>query len=121
MTPPKEGALQYDSKYLIATAERATKTFFQTLLALLGTDAVGLLTADWGQALSVAAAAAVLSIITSLSSAGFGAPGPSLVNESIHPETVIVEVPAAPKRSSSPKAKAPARKAPAKRAAPTKR
>lgn len=100
--------MQYDAKYLVATAERALKTFFQTLLALLGTDAAGVLSADWSQVLAVSLSAALLSVITSLSSAGFGAPGPSLANESIEPETVIVEVPAAPKKRVA--AKAPAKK-----------
>lgn len=113
--------MQYDKKYLIATAERAVKTFFQTVLALVGTDAVGVLTADWPQILAVASSSALLSVITSLSSAGFGAPGPSVANESIEPKTVIVEVPVAAPKKRAPAKKPAAKKAPAKKAASTTR
>lgn len=47
-------------------AERAVKTFAQSVLATLGIGATGLLHADWLGAVDVGAMAAVLSVLTSL-------------------------------------------------------
>ena len=108
--------MYYDSDYWKATGERAIKTFVQVLLAVVGTDALGAITADWGQALTVAAMTAGLSVLTSLASVNIGPSGPSLLGETTKPETVvvekIVEVPAkAPvKKASATKATAPAKK-----------
>ena len=55
--------------FWIAAAERAVKTFAQTLLALLGTDAVGVLNADIAQSALAALAAAGLSVLTSITTA----------------------------------------------------
>lgn len=61
------------SKFFWAdTIERAVKTFAQTLLALLGADAVNVFTINWGDRLSVAAFAVIASILTSVASAGSG-------------------------------------------------
>lgn len=104
----------YDINFWKAAAERAIKTFAQTLVALMGTEMVGIHQFEWGMSLSASAFAAVLSIATSLASANFGPnPGPSLVDESTHPDTIVVEV-AAPAKKAAPK-KAPAKKAPAKK------
>jgi hypothetical protein len=99
----------FDIDFLKATLERAVKTFIQTLLAVLGTDQIGLLDMDWVATLTLAGSAALLSVITSLSSAGVGKSGPSLVGETTKPEVVEVvkTVPAA-------------RKPAAKKAAPKK-
>lgn len=97
----------FDNKFWVASAERAIKTFAQTLVALLGTEMVGIHTLDWGMMISTALTATVLSVLTSLASANFGKnPGPSLVDESTHPDTVVVEVevPAAPKKAAAKKA-----------------
>lgn len=97
----------FDNKFWVAAAERAIKTFAQTLVALLGTEMVGIHTLDWGMMISTALTATVLSVLTSLASANFGKnPGPSLVDESTHPDTVVVEVevPAAPKKAAAKKA-----------------
>lgn len=61
-----------------ATLERAIKTFAQVLAALLSADGIGVLDADWGQAASVAGMATILSVLTSIASAGIGNSGPSL-------------------------------------------
>ena len=54
-------------------AERAVKTFAQGLVALWGADKVlGVLDIDWGKALSVAALALLLSVLTSIISAPVG-------------------------------------------------
>lgn len=72
--------------YLKALAERAVKTFAQALLATLGAGATSLLSVGWGQALSVAGMAALLSVLTSVASAGFGGnDGPSLSGEMLEP------------------------------------
>lgn len=47
-------------------AERALKTFAQTVLATLGVGATGLLHADWLGALDIGGMAAVLSVLTSM-------------------------------------------------------
>lgn len=104
----------YDINFWKAAGERAIKTFAQAIVALMGTEAMGIHEFDWGVSLSTAAFAAVLSIATSLASANFGPnPGPSLVDESTHPDTIVIEV-AAPAKKAAPK-KAVAKKAPAKK------
>lgn len=83
----------FDLNFWKASAERAVKTFVQTLVALLGTNEMGVITVDWAQALSVAGSATLLSFLTSLASANFGSTtGPSLAGEATHPDTVVVEV-----------------------------
>lgn len=85
----------FDMNFWKASAERAVKTFVQTLVALLGTNEMGVIAVDWAQALSVAGSATLLSFLTSLASANFGGTaGPSLAGESTHPDTVVIEVPA---------------------------
>ncbi len=83
----------FDLNFWKASAERAIKTFIQTLLALVGTDAMGVVTMDLlTQAVPVAASAALLSLLTSLGSANLGSTsGPSLAGEATHPDTVVVE------------------------------
>ena len=52
--------------------ERAFKTFAQTLVALFSISGVGLLNAPWTTALSAAGMAAVLSVLTSMTSEPMG-------------------------------------------------
>ena len=86
------------SVFWTATLERAIKTAAQVAAALIGTGAVGITSLDWAQIGSVAATAAVVSVLTSLASDRIGpAPGPSLTGEAVkvevHPEFLpIVEV-----------------------------
>ena len=112
----------FEKKFLEATAERAVKTFVQTLLAIVGTDAAGLLSANIGEAVQVSLAAALLSVLTSFASSKVGKAGPSLAGESTEPlikiETVekivekLIEVPAAkPAAKKAPAAKKPTTKA----------
>ena len=83
-----------------ATAERAIKTDAQTVLGLLTADhIVGVLDVDWTQTGSVAALAALLSVLTSIASAQVGNGGPSLAGEIVeHAERVgdVTEVVAGP-------------------------
>lgn len=71
-------------EFLKALVERALKTFAQTLLASLGVGAAtDIVSMPWLAALSLAAGAAVLSVISSIASAGFGNDGPSLAGEEL--------------------------------------
>jgi len=103
----------FDIDYLKATAERALKTFFQVFGSGLGAAAVGIVNMPWGDALSIALGATILSILTSLGSAKIGPSfGPSLVNETTRPK--IVEV----VKTVVEKAKPAVRKPAAKKVAP---
>jgi len=53
-------------------AERAIRTAAQALLALWATDVSGVLAVDWTQAASVAALAALTSILMSIAATGVG-------------------------------------------------
>ena len=75
-----------------ATLERAVKTFAQSLAALLVADGTDILTTDWRARLSVAAMAAVVSVLTSVGSAGVGDRGPSLAGEVLEPTAPVVNV-----------------------------
>ena len=54
-----------NSQWIDAALKRAARTFFQTLAATIGAEAVSLDQVDWITALSVSATAAILSLITS--------------------------------------------------------
>ena len=64
--------------FLKGAAERAISTFAQALVSVLGIAGLGLLDVDWGQTLSVAGLAALLSVLKSVATPGFtaGAPEP---------------------------------------------
>jgi len=68
-------------QFLKALAERAVKTFAQSLLVALGAGTTNLLDVGWKQALSVAGFTTFLSVLTSIGSARLsGDPdSPSLV------------------------------------------
>jgi Putative lactococcus lactis phage r1t holin len=71
----------WSSSFWKQAAERAAKTFAQSLITVLGTGAGGLLDVGWKQALSVSALSALLSLLFSLVSSGVGPDdGPSLVS-----------------------------------------
>ena len=57
-------------------AERALKTFAQSLLAVLGVGVTGILDVDWVGALSAAALATLVSLLTSLAQPDFTAGAP---------------------------------------------
>lgn len=73
-----------------ATAERAVKTAAQSGIALLTTNLTGILEVDWQAAGSVIGLATLISILTSVASAGAGNPGPSLGPEEIKPTPAVV-------------------------------
>lgn len=53
-------------KWFKAAAVRGIKTFAQSMVSILGAAELGIMEADWMAALSVAAMAAVLSLLTSV-------------------------------------------------------
>lgn len=59
----------FTREFWVGTAERALKTVAQSVVAVLGVGAVGILSVDWVQTLSVAAAAGLASILTSIADA----------------------------------------------------
>lgn len=82
----------FDKRFMLASAERAIKTFAQALLALF-VGGVTILTIDWQQALAVAGTAAVLSVLMSVVSKNLGKwEGPSLTDEALVEDGVEVEV-----------------------------
>lgn len=68
----------FTTAFWMAALERAVKTFAQAVLALFSADGLGVLDVDWGQAASVGAMGAILSVLTSIVSSGVGGQGPSL-------------------------------------------
>ena len=81
----------YSTNFLVAVAERAIKTFAQTLLATIGADAAGVFTASTLDAVTVAAGAALISVLTSFASASTGRTGPSLAGETTAPALYITQ------------------------------
>jgi hypothetical protein len=66
--------------FWLQTLERAVKTFAQAAIALLSGDGFGLLQIDIGNVFSVAALAALVSVLTSIASGPFtSGNSPSLV------------------------------------------
>lgn len=64
-----------------AAAERALKTFAQSLPAVGLVGALGVLDVDWPGALSAAALATLISLLTSVASNQIGPDGPSVGGE----------------------------------------
>lgn len=56
-------------EFWVGAAERAVKTVAQTVVAVVGVAGTGLLSVDWVQTLSVAAAAGLASVLTSIADA----------------------------------------------------
>ena len=55
-----------------STAERALKSFAQSLLAVLSASSMGLLDVDWVTSLSTAGMATILSVLSSIASTRVG-------------------------------------------------
>ncbi|MGW1892641.1 holin [Streptomyces sp. NPDC002004] len=83
-----------------ATAERAIRTFAQSLAAVLVARATNLLDVDWPAALATAGFATLLAVLTAIGAANAGAPGPGIT------ETTAPGHPKRPKQTK--KAQAPA-------------
>lgn len=61
-----------------ATAERALRTFAQSLAAVLVAGATTLLDVDWKAALATAGMATLLAVLTAVGAANAGARGPGI-------------------------------------------
>ena len=61
-----------------ATAERALRTFAQSLIAVLTAGATNLFDVDWQAALATAGLATLLAVLTAIGAAKAGRPGPGL-------------------------------------------
>jgi hypothetical protein len=80
-----------NAQFFRALAERAFKTFAQTLAATLVAGGADLFSVGWKQALSLAGMATLLSALSSIGSSAIGDPSsPSLVGEGEAPEVVRV-------------------------------
>lgn len=66
---------------------RAVKTLAQVLAALLVANGTGLLDTDWGQALSIAGMAALVSALTTLASGA--ATGSPAAGEAVTPDPLV--------------------------------
>lgn len=64
--------MMFTKKFLKDTAERAVKTFAQSMAAVLTAGVTGVLDVDWINALSVSLLAALVSVLTSLGSGYVG-------------------------------------------------
>lgn len=87
-----------------AAAERAVKTFAQSLVGVLTVAmgaASGLAGLDWGNVLQAALVAAGLSILTSLVSAPVGGNGPSLGTETLTPVVAAEKVTTYPNQANA--------------------
>lgn len=74
------------SQFAKDAAERAAKTFAQALLAVLTVQGVSdLLSVDWSRALSVAALAAVISVLSSVVSYKAGNSGTASLTDAVEP------------------------------------
>jgi hypothetical protein len=71
--------------WLKDAVERAVKTFAQSLLATLTLGGVDVLHLDWGQTLAVGGTAAVISVLTSVVSAGVGNSGTASLTSAVEP------------------------------------
>ena len=71
--------------FLIDAAERAVKTFAQAVLAYFSAGAFDVLSADWGEALTVGGSATVLSALTSLASLKLGHSGTASATDVVEP------------------------------------
>ena len=61
--------------FWIDAGERTIRTIAQSLLALMGTDALGIVGLDWMQMISVAIGAGLMSLLTSIVATGVGDKG----------------------------------------------
>lgn len=77
------------------TIERAVKTFAQSLIAVGLVGATDIVHADWLNALSIAALAAVISILTSIVSSNFGDSGTAGLTTATKIVTLPVPAPVA--------------------------
>lgn len=78
-------ARRWTRAFWAAAGERAVKTAAQVALLALGGDQLDVVAVAWPAVLLLALGGAVLSVLTSLASAGVGQSGPSLTTETVTP------------------------------------
>ena len=71
------------ARFWVSAVERAIKTWAQVVASMLVGNGTSIITVDWLQILAVSGTAAVVSLLTSLASAGIGPNGPSLAEETL--------------------------------------
>lgn len=54
------------TRFWAYAGERSVKTIAQTMIATIGVDAIGILSVDWVNVVSVAALAGIMSLLTSV-------------------------------------------------------
>jgi hypothetical protein len=83
LAPAPEGAprAMFTLAYWKYVAERSIKTFIQTMIAMLGIGQTGMISVDWQKIAAVAASAALVSVMTSMSVLNGSAPAASPVDE----------------------------------------
>ena len=79
-----------------AAAERAVKSFGQGALVGIGGNVADAWTLDYMGVAGVALGMALMSLLTSLASAGIGSEGPSLGAETLRPDVAAEASPASP-------------------------
>jgi hypothetical protein len=70
----------FNQTFLKDTAERAVKTFAQSMVAVMTAGATGVLDVDWVNALSVSLLAMLVSVLTSIGSGTVGDQSASVIN-----------------------------------------
>ena len=70
----------FNQTFLKDTAERAVKTFAQSMVAVMTAGATGVLDVDWVNALSVSLLATIVSVLTSIGSGTVGDQSASVIN-----------------------------------------
>lgn len=75
-----------------ATAERMVRTFAQVLIGSLGLDTLGVINAQWGEGLALAAGAALLSLLTAVAASGAGPTGPGLTETTSTDRTTLSHI-----------------------------
>jgi hypothetical protein len=87
------GGTMFGKRFWRATAERAVKTFAQSLVAVLSAGQLGLFDVEWLTVLSTAGMATVLSLLSSLASTQVGEPSdPSAVPTSPGAEPALAKL-----------------------------
>jgi hypothetical protein len=72
----------FSRAFLLATAERAIRSFAASLASLLTASGAGMLDTDWGEKFSVAGMATLVTVLLAISGGAFGkGDGPSFTGE----------------------------------------
>ena len=66
------GSVMWSAKFWRDAVERTVRTMAQTLLALLGNQAVNVVALDWGQMLSITVGAGIVCVLTAIVATGVG-------------------------------------------------